>query len=38
MLDLLNQQALLTRFSKLGACLYNLRRYTLAPKAQAPGS
>ncbi len=38
MLDLLNEHTLLAKYDRLGAHLYNLRRYTLEPRAQAPGS
>ncbi|HUP57497.1 MAG TPA: four helix bundle protein [Bdellovibrionota bacterium] len=38
MLDLLNEHALLQKHDFLGICLFNLRRYTLNPRAQAPGS
>ncbi|HUP56579.1 MAG TPA: four helix bundle protein [Bdellovibrionota bacterium] len=38
MLDLLNEREMLRRYDFLGICLFNLRRYTLAPRARAPGS
>ena len=36
MLDLQGEEELLKRYDRLGAWLYNLRRYTLTPRIRSP--